>query len=158
MRGTLAENVRFFREGTQEQIETAAERAAVLEDVRRLPNGWETEVGDGQAGLSGGQRQRIALARALFGEPQVLILDEPTSALDAENAEAIEDALLELGSDAIVIVVSHRPTLLGRCNRFLVVESGRIVAEGLADDVRVERYVGEVTRSADLPSPSPARE
>lgn len=157
MRGTLADNVRFFREGTQEQVEAAAGRAAVLEDVGRLPKGWETEVGDGQSGLSGGQRQRIALARALFGEPQVLILDEPTSALDAENAEAIEDALLELGSEAIVIVISHRPTLLGRCNRFVVVESGRIAAEGGGSDAMIERYVGEITRSPDESTPSQTR-
>ena len=144
LRGSVAENIRFYREGSQEAVERAAERAAVADDIRRLPDAWETQVGDGQANLSGGQRQRIALARALFGEPRVLILDEPTSALDAENERMIEESLFGLGPDVIVVVVSHRPTLLRRCNRFLVVEDGLVVDDGTPDEVPVERYVGEL--------------
>lgn len=142
IRGSLAENVRFFRPGSRQDVERACERAAIADDIRGLPDGWDTQVGDGQANLSGGQRQRVALARALYGNPQVLILDEPTSALDAENERLIEESLFALGPDAIVIVVSHRPTLLGHCNRFLVIEDGRIVADGSRDEVPVERYVG----------------
>lgn len=142
IRGSLAENVRFFRGGSLERVERAAERAAIADVVKTLPNGWETEVGEGQANLSGGQRQRIALARALFAEPQVLILDEPTSALDAESERLIEDSLFALPDDTIVIVVSHRPTLLGHCKRFVVIEDGRIVADGSRAEVSVERYIG----------------
>ena len=142
LRGTIADNIRFFRPGTQAEVEAAAERAAIAADIRALPDGWETQVGDGHGNLSGGQRQRVALARALFGNPQVLILDEPTSALDAESERLIEQSLFALGQDAIVIVVSHRPTLLNRCNRFLIVEDGRVVADGNREDLPVERYVG----------------
>lgn len=142
IRGSVADNIRFYREGSIEQVERAAERAAIADVIRTLPDGWNTQVGDGQANLSGGQRQRIALARALFAEPQVLILDEPTSALDAESEQLIEQSLFALPDDAIVIVVSHRPTLLGHCQRFLVIEDGRVVADGPRAEVPVERYVG----------------
>jgi ATP-binding cassette, subfamily B, bacterial len=115
IRGTVADNIRFYRDGDLEQVERAAERAAIADVVRALPDGWDTRVGEGQGNLSGGQRQRIALARALFANPQVLILDEPTSALDAESERLIEESLFALPDEAIVVVVSHRPTLLGRC-------------------------------------------
>jgi ATP-binding cassette, subfamily B, bacterial len=140
IRGSVAENIRFFREGSFEQVERAAERAAIADVIRALPDGWDTQVGEGQANLSGGQRQRVALA--LFAEPQVLILDEPTSALDAESERLIEESLFALPPESIVIVVSHRPTLLGRCERFVVIEDGRIVADGTRDEVSVERYIG----------------
>ena len=142
IRGTVADNIRFYREGSLDQIQRAAERAAIADVIRALPDGWDTRIGDGQANLSGGQRQRIALARALFAEPQVLILDEPTSALDAESERLIEESLFALPDEAIVIVVSHRPTLLGHCERFLVIEDGRVVADGARAEVPVERYVG----------------
>jgi ATP-binding cassette, subfamily B, bacterial len=144
IRGDLAENVRFFREGGQAEIESAAERAAVASDIRALPDGWATSVGDGQLDLSVGQRQRVALARALFGRPSVLVLDEPTSALDAINERLIEESLFALGDDAIVVVVSHRAALLSRCNRFVAVEDGRVVAHGGRHEVGIERFVGVV--------------
>lgn len=150
LRGSIAENIRFYREGSQEAVERAAERAAIADDIRALPDAWDTQVGDGQANLSGGQRQRIALARALFGEPKVLILDEPTSALDAENERMIEESLFGLGPDVIVVVVSHRPTLLRRCNRFLVIEGGVVVADGTPDQVPIERYVGVRSEQLDV--------
>ncbi len=153
IRGTLADNVRFFRPGTIGDVEAAARRAAIEADIDALPDGWNTYVGDGEANLSGGQRQRVALARALFGHPQVLILDEPTSALDVENERLVEQSLFALEPDAIVIVVSHRPTLLGRCHRFVVIEDGRIAAVGDPHDVSLERYVG----SMDPPPTPPQR-
>jgi ATP-binding cassette subfamily B protein len=152
LRDTLANNIAFFRPGTLADVEAAGTRAAVASDIRALPAGWDTRVGDGQASLSGGQRQRVALARALFGEPSVLILDEPTSALDAENERSIEASLTSYDPDAIIIVISHRPTLLTLCNRIAVVEGGRITALGSPADVSVERYVGQPTGSGDATS------
>jgi ABC-type multidrug transport system fused ATPase/permease subunit len=144
LRESVAENIAFFRTVDAKDVQRAAEQAAVAEDIKQLPQGWDTQVGEGQSGLSGGQRQRVALARALVGPPAVLILDEPTSALDARNEQLIERSLQTLDPDTIVIVVSHRPTLLGRCNRFVVVEAGEIVAAGTREEVDVARYVGSV--------------
>ncbi len=146
VRGTIRENVEFFRAPDRDAAERAAEAAAIRSVIDDLPRGWDTEVGDGNANLSGGQRQRVALARALFGQPQVLILDEPTSALDAENTRIIEESLGSLGGDAIVVVVSHGRALLDRCDRFVVVDGGRIVAEGGADDVGLDAYTGPSDR------------
>jgi ABC-type multidrug transport system fused ATPase/permease subunit len=145
-RGTLEENIAFFRPTTFEDVEEAAERAGIADEIRRFPEGWATKVGDGQGDLSGGQRQRVALARALLTRPSVLILDEPTSALDVRSEALIEEALFALGRDTIVIVISHRPSLMGKCERFIAVEGGRIVQSGNRDAVDLERYVGPVPR------------
>lgn len=143
IRGTIAENISFYRSGGQEAVDVAASKAAIAADVESFPLGWSTPVGDGQAALSGGQRQRIALARALFGQPSVLILDEPTSALDAENARLIEESIADLEPNVIVIVVSHRPALLGRCGRVLVMEDGVVVSEESPSGTAVQRHVGQ---------------
>lgn len=153
IRGSIEENIRFYRGGSRQDVLRAAERAAIAVDIEALPEGWETQVGDGRASLSGGQRQRIALARALYGHPQVLILDEPTSALDALSEHLIEESLFALGRDVVVIVVSHRPTLLARCNRFLVVQDGRIAADGPRSEVALERYVGAIPEQQARDSP-----
>lgn len=142
IRATIAANISFYRPGDRGRVESAASSAAIAADIEALPRGWETPVGDGQANLSGGQRQRIALARALFGQPSVLILDEPTSALDAENERLIERSLAGLSPATIVIVVSHRPSLLDRCERILVMESGQVSRETDPHRTDVRRYVG----------------
>ena len=89
-----------------------------------------------------GSAERVALARCLLGSPSCLILDEPTSALDAFNEALVERSLLEIPPETIVIVVSHRQALLGRCNRFVVLEHGRVVARGGPDDVDLAGRVG----------------
>ncbi len=139
---TVAENIAFHRPATPEDVRAAAVRAGVEREVDALPEGFDTPVGEGRASLSGGQRQRLALARCLLGSPSCLILDEPTSALDAANEALVEGSLLEISPDAIVIVVSHRRALLSRCNRFLVLEHGRVVARGGPDDVDLAGRVG----------------
>ena len=141
IRGSVEENIRFFRHGNSAAARRAASLAAVDSDIERMTDGYETAVGDGQASVSGGQRQRIALARSLFRNPQVLILDEPTSALDAANEQLIEAAIESLPSETIVVVVSHRASLLRRCDRFYAIEDGQVVATGSADDIDLARYV-----------------
>lgn len=139
---TVAENIAFHRPATAAQIRAAAARAGVEREIDALPDGFDTVVGEGSSSLSGGQRQRVALARSLLGSPSCLILDEPTSALDAANEALVERSLLDVPTDAIVIVVSHRRALLGRCNRFVVLEHGAVVARGGADEVDLAGRVG----------------
>lgn len=144
IRGSVADNIAFFRPNAREDVVAAAERAAIASEIERLPEQWESQVGEGHAGLSGGQRQRLALARSLFGGPSVLVLDEPTSALDAANEALIERAIAGLQPASIVIVVSHRPSLLDQCGRILVIEDGRVMMEGTLSDPMVQRYVGTI--------------
>ncbi len=141
LRATLAENIAFHRHVSTEQVEHAAELAAVRDEIEQQPNGFDTLVGDGSTTLSGGQRQRIALARALVTGPDVLILDEPTSALDSVNEAMLEETLRSLPEHTTAIVISHRPALLGRCDRFVRVEAGRVVAEGGPADVGLAALV-----------------
>ena len=139
---SVGENIAFHRDATPEQVRTAAARAGIEREIDALPNGFDSLIGEGQSSLSGGQRQRVALARCLLGSPSCLILDEPTSALDAVNEALVERSLLEIPPESIVIVVSHRRALLGRCNRFLVLEHGRVVAKGGPEDVDLPGRVG----------------
>ena len=138
----MLENIAFHRSATREQVRAAAVRAGIDREIEALPDGYDSLIGEGQSSLSGGQRQRVALARCLLGSPSCLILDEPTSALDAVNEALVERSLMEIPSESIVIVVSHRRALLGRCNRFLVLEHGRVVARGGPDDVDLAGRVG----------------
>lgn len=129
MRASIRDNISFFRDAQRSAIETAAEDAAILAEIRAFEAGFDTEVGEDFKGLSGGQKQRIGLARALYNRPSVLILDEPTSALDERNEALIEQALSKLDARTIVLVVSHRPALLHRCDRIFTVQDGFLQAD-----------------------------
>ncbi|MSO86150.1 MAG: ABC transporter ATP-binding protein [Acidimicrobiia bacterium] len=139
---TIAENIAFHRPATAEQVQRAAGRAGIDREIEALPEGYATAVGEGHSSLSGGQRQRVALARSLLASPTCLILDEPTSALDAANEALVEQSLLDLSPTSIVIVVSHRDALIRRCNRFIVLEHGRVVAQGDASEVDLVARLG----------------
>jgi ABC-type bacteriocin/lantibiotic exporter with double-glycine peptidase domain len=127
LRATVSENIAFYRSRDAARVVAAAEDAGIRDEIELLPQGFDTPVGDGNATLSGGQRQRVAIARALLDRPSCLLLDEPTSALDAANEAVIEEALLRIDRDTIVVIVSHRPRLLERCNRIISLENGRVV-------------------------------
>jgi ABC-type multidrug transport system fused ATPase/permease subunit len=142
LRASAAENIAFHREATSQTVREAASLAAIATELDRLPQGFDTALGDGQGNLSGGQRQRVALARALLNHPSCLILDEPTSALDSANARLIEESLKSVDPSTIVIVVSHRPGLLRFCHRVLVLGNGRVEYDGPPDDGRLERFLG----------------
>jgi PrtD family type I secretion system ABC transporter len=135
--GTITENISRFQERPDSQRVIAASMAAdVHEMVLRLPNGYETRVGDGGSQLSAGQRQRIALARALFGDPFVMVLDEPNSNLDAEGEKALVDAILQVKArGGIVVVVAHRPTVLSAADKVAAVSGGQLAAFGPRDEV-----------------------
>ena len=108
----------------------AMEIARVHEFVNDLPNGWNTIVGDGALNLSGGQKQRIAIARAVLGNPDILIFDEATSALDNISERHIQQAMEELMKTHTVIIVAHRLSTIRNADRILVFDKGKIVQEG----------------------------
>src|SRR6058998_1952768 len=127
---SIADNIAYAAPGaTRQQIVAAAQAANAHEFIERLPQGYETEVGERGVKLSGGQRQRIALARAFLKDSPVLILDEPTSSVDAKTESAIVEALERLKQGRTVIVISHRSTTLAGCSAFLTVDGGRVVAQ-----------------------------
>src|SRR5437773_1346386 len=127
---SIADNIAYAAPGaSRDQIVAAAQAADAHEFIERLPQGYETEVGERGVKLSGGQRQRIALARAFLKDSPVLILDEPTSSVDAKTESAIVEALERLKQGRTVIVISHRSTTLAGCSAFLTVERGRVVAQ-----------------------------
>jgi PrtD family type I secretion system ABC transporter len=141
--GTIAENISRFAVDSganaaeiDEQVIYAAQMAGVHDMIQRLPDGYNAKIGQSGFALSGGQTQRIALARALYGNPKVLILDEPSSALDGEGEQALVRALeaARLRSVA-VLLVAHRPHLLNISNRLVILNEGAISAQGPKDEI-----------------------
>lgn len=135
--GTVADNIgRFSPAATSEEVMEAAKRANVHDLILSLPNGYDTQVGSGGGMLSGGQRQRIGLARALFGNPFLLVLDEPNSNLDAEGEEALASAVTAARQrGAIVILIAHRANMLRLVDHVLVINNGVMTAFGPRDEV-----------------------
>jgi ATP-binding cassette subfamily B protein len=128
---SVAENIRFGRpDATDAEIEKAAELAHASEFVRRLPQGFATQLGERGVTLSGGQRQRISIARAILRDAPLLLLDEATSSLDAESETLVQDALEKLMAERTTLVIAHRLATVLSCDRILVMEDGRIVEEG----------------------------
>ena len=126
--GTVAENIaRLAPEPDPEAVIRAAERAGAHGMILVLPGGYDYQVAAGGAALSGGQRQRIALARAIYGDPVVVVLDEPDAHLDAEGAAALGRALAELKArGGAAVIVAHRPGAFAECDRVLAMEQGRL--------------------------------
>ena len=118
-----------------EQVERALRQANLLEFVQTLPDGWDTEVGERGVRLSGGQRQRLGIARALYGNPEVIVLDEATSALDAATEREIVESFREIAHDHTLIVVAHRTSTLKYCSRLVRLEDGKITLEGTFEEV-----------------------
>ncbi len=125
------ENIRFGRpDATDAEVERAAELAHATEFLRRLPDGFEAQLGERGVTLSGGQRQRIAIARAILRDAPLLLLDEATSALDAESETLVQTALEELMRHRTTLVIAHRLATVLSCDRILVMDQGRIVEQG----------------------------
>ncbi|WP_245317423.1 ATP-binding cassette domain-containing protein, partial [Bradyrhizobium manausense] len=125
------ENIRFGRPDADDaEVERAADLAHASEFIRRLPEGFDTPLGERGVTLSGGQRQRIAIARAILRDAPLLLLDEATSALDAESETLVQTALEELMAHRTTLVIAHRLATVLSCDRILVMDQGKIVEQG----------------------------
>ena len=134
--GTIADNVRYGRlDASDDEIEQAARAAHAHEFVSRLPKGYHTQIAEAGGGLSGGERQRLSVARAILKGAPILILDEPTSSLDAISEEIVFDALRRLRAGRTTIVIAHRLSTVRDADRILVLDGGRIVAQGRHDEL-----------------------
>jgi len=151
--GSIRENILFGREEvTEEEMIEVSRKVHAHDFIMQLPQGYETEVGDGQNRLSMGQMQRICLARALLKESPVLILDEPTSSLDAENQRQVMDALEELAQDRTTLVIAHRLSTLARASRILILVDGEIQAVGTHESLlQKSEYYRRAVESAQRP-------
>jgi subfamily B ATP-binding cassette protein MsbA len=134
--GTVEENLRFGKlDATREEVEESARIANAHEFIRRLPQGYATEIGERGVKLSGGQRQRIGIARILLRKPGILVLDEAMSALDTEAERSVREALERLMEGRTTFVITHRPSAFVGADRILVIDGGRIVAIGRHEEL-----------------------
>ena len=130
-RDTVMENIRLGRRGaTDEEVLAAAEAARCEEFIRKLPQGYQTVIGENGSTLSGGERQRISIARALLKNAPVILLDEATASLDVENESAVQEALSRLLQGKTVLVIAHRMRTVAGADHIVVLENGRVAQQG----------------------------
>jgi ABC-type multidrug transport system fused ATPase/permease subunit len=151
--GTVADNIRFFRDHfTEDDLRRAAKMANIEADIEHWPDGFNTQVGGRGSQVSGGQRQRICIARAMIGEPDLLFLDEPTSALDMRSESLLHETLLNLKGRVTMFIIAHRLSTLQVCDRIIVLNKGHLEA---FDSPRVlektNAFYEEATRLSRLP-------
>jgi len=133
---TILENIRYGRpEASFAEIVEAARAANAHDFIDKLPQGYQTAVGELGGQLSGGQRQRITIARAILRDPQILILDEPTSALDAKSEQVVQEAIANLMKGRTVIVIAHRLSTVQSADKIAVLEHGRISSTGTHEEL-----------------------
>jgi PrtD family type I secretion system ABC transporter len=161
--GTVAQNIARFREAEHGDVISAAELAGVHEMVQHMPNGYDTQIGEGGHALSGGQRQRVGLARALFGKPAIVVLDEPNANLDSTGESALVAAIRYLKqAGSTVIFVTHKTNMLTLADKVLLMEQGAVRLYGERDEVFAKIFGGpKVVPSqpqphAVLQAPAPA--
>ena len=148
--GTISENIARFGEIDPEKVVNAAKMADVHDLILRLPDGYDTVIGPNGGVLSGGQRQRIGLARALYGNPVLVVLDEPNSNLDEQGEQALANAMLALKRNkATVIVVTHRNNILSQVDKLLILSDGELVVYGKKDLV-----IAHLQKNAAAPAPA----
>ncbi|RTL37088.1 MAG: type I secretion system permease/ATPase [Rhodocyclaceae bacterium] len=155
--GTIAENIARFGDVEPDKVIRACKRAGVHDMILHFPNGYDTEMGQAGGQLSGGQRQRIALARAMYGDPRLLVLDEPNSNLDDIGEAALLKAVQDLKQQgSTVIVITHRPSILNAADRLLVLNDGRIALYGPRADVIATLQAQASTQPGHSPAAQPA--
>jgi ATP-binding cassette subfamily C exporter for protease/lipase len=134
--GTVSENIARFGEVDAEKVVQAAKRAGVHDMILHMPDGYDTRLGDGGAGLSGGQKQRLGLARAMYGDPALIVLDEPNSNLDDIGEQALVNAVLDLRQRGkTIVLITHRTSIIGVTNKLLLMRDGMAQAFGPTGDV-----------------------
>lgn len=140
--GTVAQNVaRFDPDADPDDVVKAAQAAGAHDLILSLPNGYDTMITDAGSLLSGGQRQRVGLARALFGDPAVLILDEPNSSLDDSGVRSLNQAITDAkAAGRAVLIISHRPSALAQCERVLLIDKGKMRAFGPRQEI-MDKFV-----------------
>ncbi len=151
--GSVWQNISYAKpDATREEVVQAAKAAGAHEFIIRLPDGYNTYIGEKGHTLSGGERQRISIARALLHDPKILILDEATASLDTETEKLIQDALLELSHGRTTIAIAHRLSTLRNANRLVVMDKGQIAEIGSHDELMEKRgiYYGLVMAQRDM--------
>jgi PrtD family type I secretion system ABC transporter len=137
--GTIGENIARFKSANPEEIRAAAAFAGADKLIEELPKGYDTEIGEGGMTLSAGQRQRVGLARALFGNPKLIVLDEPNANLDVAGDEALGEAIRRLKARRITtVLVTHKPSLVSDADKMLVLADGAVKLFGPKDQVLAE--------------------
>jgi ATP-binding cassette subfamily B protein/subfamily B ATP-binding cassette protein MsbA len=151
--GTVRENIAYARHAaTDAEIEDASRRANAHEFIERLPDQYDTIIGERGVKLSGGQRQRLAIARALLVSPQILILDEATSNLDTESEQLIQESMAELLAGRTTFVIAHRLSTVRRADLILLMEDGAVIERGSHSELMDARgvYYQMVMRQAEF--------
>jgi ABC-type protease/lipase transport system fused ATPase/permease subunit len=158
--GTVKDNIaRLVPEPDPEAVVEAAIIAGVHDTILRLPNGYDTDIGDGGSLLSGGQRQRIGLARALYGKPRLIVLDEPNASLDAEGEESLVAAMQQTKQwGATVVIVAHQPRILKPVDKLLLLRDGRNEMFGPRDEVLAKLMPARASAEARPRIVRPAQE
>jgi len=154
--GSVRDNIAYGRhDATDAEVEDAARRANAHEFIERLPDGYDTFIGERGVKLSGGQQQRLAIARAILKSPQILILDEATSNLDTESEQLIQASMAELLAGRTTFVIAHRLSTVRRATVILLMEDGRIIERGTHDTLMAARgiYHGMVMRQMERDTP-----
>lgn len=151
--GTIRENIAHrIPDAADDEIVRAAKAAGVHQFIIDLPDGYASDIGEAGQRLSGGQRQRIAIARALVGDPPVLLLDEPSSSLDRQAEHELRKTLDEIGKTCTVVIVTHSPILLSSCRDLVALDRGKVALAGPASEI-LPRLFGASGRSAAAPPP-----
>ena len=151
--GSIYQNIAYAKpKATREEIIAVSKLAGCHEFIIKLPDGYNTKVGEKGYSLSGGERQRVAIARALLHDPRILILDEATASLDTETEKQIQDALANLSANRTTIAIAHRLSTLRNATRLIVIDRGRIAEVGSHDELMEKQgiYYGLVMAQREM--------
>ena len=155
--GSIAENIARLGDVDSNKVIEAAREAGLHDTILRFPKGYDTSMGEAGSTLSGGQRQRIGLARAIYGNPVLMVLDEPNANLDDQGEIALVRAVQAMKArGSAVVLITHRPGILAVADRLLVLNDGTVVADGPRDGVLAALRQAQTAQSSTSPPHPPA--